>query len=54
MNAATTAAAKPATLTDATSRPLQRRGWVVGVGAAGAAALVVKALPGAPAVATRL
>ena len=33
------------------ANPMQRRGWVLGVGTAGAAALAVRLIPGAPAAA---
>lgn len=45
------AATKPAQTTESPTPPLQRRSWVIGVGAVGAAALAVKVLPGAPALA---
>ena len=51
MNSSAAKPAPAAPAADATTPPLQRRSWVIGVGVAGAAAVAVKVLPGAPALA---
>ena len=52
MSDSTADRSKPAPATNATANPLKRRGLLIGAGAAGAAVLAAKALPGAAPVAT--
>lgn len=52
MSDSTADRSKPAPATNATVHPLKRRGLLIGAGAAGAAVLAAKALPGVAPAAT--